>query len=167
MRAGVGDAVPVRHPAAQWPGTRIHIFGFASDIERAEVLYTSLLLQMQRGLAATEVPAWTRSVRARRRSWLLGFTSAVVARVRAAEQRAAAQADDDREDDGPGTELVLADRAKIVQHRIGQAYSQTRKTRMTYSGSGYGAGYAKGQQADLGDARLAAKPGRALRSGGR
>ena len=55
------------------PGTRIHIFGFSSDIERAEVLYTSLLVQMWQGLAATDVPAWTRSVRAWRRSWLLGF----------------------------------------------------------------------------------------------
>ena len=38
---------------------------------------------------------------------------------------------------------------------------------MTYSGSGYGAGYAKGQQADLGGTRLGAQPGRALGSGGR
>jgi hypothetical protein len=149
------------------PGTRIHIFGFASDIERTDVLYTSLLVQMWQGLAATDVPTWTRSVRAWRRSWLLGFTTAVVARVRAAEQQAAAQGDAVREDAGPGTELVLADRAKIVQHRIDNAYPQTRKTRMTYSGSGYGAGYAQGQQADLGGTRLATKPGRALGRGGR
>jgi hypothetical protein len=148
------------------PGTRIHVFGFASDIERTEVLYTSLLVQMWQGLAATEVPAWTSSVRAWRRSWLLGFTSAVVARVRAAEQQAAAEADNKREDAGPGTELVLADRAKIVQHSIEHAYPVTRKTQMTYSGSGYGAGYAQGQRADLGGARLAAKPGRALGGGG-
>jgi hypothetical protein len=117
---------------------------------------------MQLGLTAAPVPDWTRSPRAWRRSWLLGFVSAVVARVRAAEQRAAAQAEDEREDAGPGTELVLADRAKIVQRRIEHAYPSTRRARMTYSGSGYGAGYAKGQQADLGGARLAAKPGRAL-----
>src|ERR1700751_6351904 len=34
------------------PGSRIHIFGYASDIERTDVLYTSLLLQMWRGLSA-------------------------------------------------------------------------------------------------------------------
>ena len=62
---------------------------------------------------------------------------------------------------------MLADRAKIVQHSIEHAYPVTRKTQMTYSGSGYGAGYAKGQQADLGGTRLAAQPGRALGSGGR
>ena len=148
------------------PGTRIHIFGFASDIERTDVLYTSLLVQMQLGLAAVPVPDWTRSPRAWRRSWLLGFVSAVVARVRAAEQRAANHADEEREDAGQGTELVLADRAKIVQQRVEHAYPSTRKTRMTYSGSGYDAGYAKGQQADLGGARLAAKSGRALGGSG-
>ena len=36
---------------------------------------------------------------------------------------------------------------------------------MTYSGSGYGAGYAKGQQADLGSGRLTGKPPRALGEG--
>jgi hypothetical protein len=39
------------------PGCRIHMFGFASDIERTDVLYTSLLVQMWQGLAAAEVPA--------------------------------------------------------------------------------------------------------------
>ena len=28
------------------PGSRIHMFGFASDIERTDVLYTSLLIQI-------------------------------------------------------------------------------------------------------------------------
>jgi hypothetical protein len=148
------------------PGTRIHMFGFASDIERTDVLYTSLLVQMQLGLAAAPVPGWARSPRAWRRSWLLGFVSAVVGRVRAAERRAATQADDEREDAEPGTELVLADRARIVQHRIERAYPVTRKARMTYSGGGYGDGYAKGQTADLGGARLGARPGRALGGSG-
>src|SRR5690348_4878991 len=67
------------------PGSRIHVFGFASDIERTDVLYTSLLIQMWQGLAATQPPAWAQSARAWRRSWLLGFATAVVARVRAAE----------------------------------------------------------------------------------
>jgi hypothetical protein len=30
----------------------------------------------------------------------------------------------------------------------------TRKTRITYSGRGYSAGYAQGQRADIGNARL-------------
>ena len=44
------------------PGARIHVFGYASDLERADILYTSLLLQMARGLTAAVVPAGVRSV---------------------------------------------------------------------------------------------------------
>ena len=73
-------------------GLRVHIFGFASDLERADLLYTSLLVQMWHGLVAAPVPEWASSPRAWRRSWLLGFASAVVARVRAAEETAASQA---------------------------------------------------------------------------
>jgi len=87
------------------PGSRIHVFGFASDIERTDVLYTSLLLQMWQGLSATEPPAWSRSPRAWRRSWLLGFATAVVARVRAAEQRAAQRAADAPAGSGPSAGL--------------------------------------------------------------
>jgi hypothetical protein len=44
------------------PGARIHVFGYASDLERADILYTSLLLQMARGLTVAVVPAGVRSV---------------------------------------------------------------------------------------------------------
>src|SRR6202044_3244714 len=72
------------------PGTRIHVFGYASDLERADILYTSLLLQMARGLTVAVVPDGVRSVRAWRRSWLLGFVTAVITRVRSAEHGAGA-----------------------------------------------------------------------------
>jgi hypothetical protein len=36
--------------------TRIHVFGFASDLERTDILYTSVLVQMWQGLAAAPVP---------------------------------------------------------------------------------------------------------------
>src|SRR5271155_4330364 len=75
------------------PGARIHVFGYASDLERADILYTSLLLQMARGLSTADIPAGVRSARAWRRSWLLGFVSAVITRVRAAEERAAASSE--------------------------------------------------------------------------
>jgi hypothetical protein len=143
------------------PGSRIHIFGFASDIERTDVLYTSLLLQMWHGLGAAQVPGWSRSPRAWRRSWLLGFTSAVVSRVRTAEHQVISQAT------APGaggerTALVLADRSQVITRSIEHAYPVTRKTRVTYSGSGYGAGYTEGQKADIGSARLRTRTGRAL-----
>ena len=147
------------------PGSRIHVFGYVSDIERADVLYTSLLVQMWQGMAGADVPAWTRSPRAWRRSWLLGFATAVVSRVRAAEHQAACQATAPAGAEGPSAALVLADRRQVVRRAIEQAYPQTRKTRLTYSGSGYGTGYAKGQQADLGSPRLPGTGPRALGGG--
>jgi Protein of unknown function (DUF2786) len=132
------------------PGARIHVFGYASDLERADILYTSLLLQMARGLTAAVVPDGVRSPRAWRRSWLLGFVTAVIARVRSAEDRAAAS----EPRSGPSTALVLADRAVVIRRQLEQAYPVTRKTRITYSGRGYSDGYAQGQRADIGNARL-------------
>jgi hypothetical protein len=146
------------------PGARIHVFGFASDIERADVLYTSLLVQMWQGLAAADVPAWTRSPRAWHRSWLLGFVTSVVSRVRAAEQHAATQATQPQAPSGSHTALVLTDRRHVIQRTISQAYPQTRKTRVTYTGSGYGTGYAKGQQADVGGPRVSGADNRAIGS---
>jgi hypothetical protein len=135
------------------PGARIHVFGYVSDLERADILYTSLLLQMARGLTAAVVPDGVRSVRAWRRSWLLGFVTAVITRVRSAEERAAASVDGEPAS-GPSTALVLADRAVVIRRQVEQAYPVTRKTRITYSGRGYSAGYAQGQRADIGNARL-------------
>ncbi len=131
------------------PGTRIHIFGYASDIERADVL-------------GAQVPAWSRSPRAWRRSWLLGFATAVISRVRAAEHAAACQATRPDAAAGSRTALVLADRAQVIRREAESAYPLTRTARVTYSGSGYQDGYAKGERADIGTSRLAREHGRAL-----
>src|ERR1700722_5691688 len=141
-------------------GTRIHVFGYGSDLERAEILYTSLLIQMAHGLAAAEVPAGARSVRAYRRSWLLGYTSAVVTRGRGAGARAPPPA---RPEPGAGqsTALVLAGREHVVERECRQAYPVTRRMRVTYTGTGYRDGYSEGQRADVGATRVRGA-GRAL-----
>jgi hypothetical protein len=149
-------------------GLKIHVFGYASDIERADLLYTSVLIQMWHGLAGARVPEWSRSPRAWRRSWLLGFASAVVGRVRMAE--AAAQERAGREappGEGSRAALVLADRSLVIRRNVTAEYPVTRTARLTYSGTGYGAGYAKGQQADIGTRRVARPGSRSLtRTGG-
>ena len=48
------------------PGARIHLFGYASDLERADIMYTSLLLQMASALRWARPPQGVRSVRALR-----------------------------------------------------------------------------------------------------
>jgi len=141
---------------ADGPGARVHVFGYASDLERADILYTSLLLQMAHGLTAEIPPAGATSTRAWRRSWLLGFAAAVIARVKAAESRAAASAEAES-NGGPSTALVLADRSVVIRRQMEEAYPVTRQARITYSGKGYRAGYAHGQRADIGNTRIARK----------
>ena len=146
------------------PGSRVHVFGYMSDLERADILFTSLLVQMARALAAQPVPAFGGGAKAWRRSWMLGYASAVVARVRAAEEAAAAsaQASSTGGSGGPSAALVLADRALTVRRQAEQAYPRTRKTRVTYSGNGYQAGYREGQKADIGGAKVRSRSGAAL-----
>jgi hypothetical protein len=143
-------------------GQRVHVFGYASDIERADVLYTSVLIQMWHGLVAAEVPAGADSVRAWRRSWLLGFTTAVIAKVRAAEQRAEQAASAVPDGESSRAALVLADRSLVIRQNVAHAYPRTRTARVTYTGTGYGAGYDQGKRADIGTGRVGGKRNRAL-----
>lgn len=125
-------------------GQRVHVFGFAADLERAELLATSLLLQMASGLARALPPEDVTAVRAYRRSWLLGFTDEVYRLLSAAELRAAAEAA------GTGAELVLADRRAEVDRAVAARYPKIRRSVPTTSGTGYRDGAAAGRRADLG-----------------
>ena len=144
------------------PGSKVHIFGFGSDIERTDVLYTSVLIQMSHGLAGARVPEWSSSPRAWRRSWLLGFATAVIARVRQAEHGAVVAAARRGDSGSDRTAVVLADRSLVIRRQVEQAYPITRKARVTYSGSGYRDGYERGQRADIGATRLTPARGRVL-----
>jgi hypothetical protein len=149
-------------------GQRVHVFGYASDIERADVLYTSVLVQMWHGLVAAQVPARADNVRAWRRSWLLGYSAAVIGKVRAAEERAEQTASSAETDGGPSrAALVLADRSMVIRHTVARAYPTTRTARVTYTGSGYGAGYAQGKRADIGTGRVGRRRTPALPSAAR
>jgi hypothetical protein len=128
------EAIEVTRPD---PGTRLHLFGHVSDIERAEVLYTGMITQMSRALAAEEVPATVDSLRAWRRSWMLGWATAAVSRVKAGEVRAADEAEDVLE-----LAIVLRERAAHVRRRADEAYPCTNEKRQRYTTvSGYNTGY--------------------------
>ena len=93
---------------------------------------------------------------------MLGYCSAVVARIRAAEEAAVASAapgaDTGAAAGGQSAALVLADRSLTVRLQVTAAYPRLKKKRVTYSGSGYGAGYREGQKADIGGAKLRSRP---------
>ena len=147
-------------------GTRLHVFGYTSDLERADILFTSLLVQMARALAQQPVPGYGGEARAWRRSWMLGYAAAVVARVRAAEEAAVASASAGAGSGstaaGQSAALVLADRSLVVRRQVATAYPRLRKARVTYSGGGYGDGYREGQKADIGSTKLRSRASGAL-----
>ncbi|MBT2406776.1 MULTISPECIES: DUF2786 domain-containing protein [unclassified Streptomyces] len=136
------------------PARRVHIFGYASDLERVELLYTSLLLQMNGGLNAQTVPVRS-GARAWRRSWLLGFISRVGDRIEEAERGACEQASAETTATGRSAALVLADRKSVVERSYRQAYPRARSGgRTTMTGNGYGAGWSAGSRADIGGKRI-------------
>ncbi len=135
----------------------LHLFGYGADLERAELLYTSLLLQATSALGRSRPPRGE-SVAAYRRSWLSGFTSAVGRRLDASERRAAeqARAGDAARSGGGSVALVLADRSARVEARLDAEYpSLGRARRRTLSGSGAASGWATGQRVDLGGTGVA------------
>lgn len=129
----------------------LHLFGYESDLLRAELLYTSLLLQATSTLARTPAP-FGESTAAFRRSWLAGFTTAVSRRLRDAERRAESQAEQARpESTGRSVSLVLADRSAVVSAAVTDEYPYLRKAKARQlSGSGGRSGWQAGQRADLG-----------------
>jgi len=133
----------------------LHLFGFESDLLRAEVLYTSLLLQATHGLTRARAP-FGEQLAAFRRSWLRGFTYAVITRLAGAEDRAREEAEAARADlsDESSVALVLADRTAEVSSTLREHYPRVRQARArTLSGSGLPQGWAAGQRADLGGGR--------------
>ena len=132
----------------QGDGFAMHLFGFASDLERVELLFTSLLVQAAHGLAGAAVPVGEHPA-AFRRTWLAGFAQVVAERLRAAEAGAVA------ESGAPSVALVLADRSGRVQRRLAEVYPRLRTApRRRLAGGGFGPGAAAGRRADLGDPGL-------------
>ena len=156
-KAGLLETVAtrLRCRTVRWkarPAIQVHVFGHASDLERVDVLFTSLLVQAAHGLAAAPVPAREHAA-AFRRSWLVGFTGAIGQRLWEAERAAAAEAPE------PSTALVLVHRDDRVKQRVADTYpSLGRAPRRRLGGGGLHHGYAAGRAADLGGPRLG--PGR-------
>jgi hypothetical protein len=120
-----------------------------ADLERVQLLFTSLLVQQALGLAVA-VPPEYEDARAFRRSWIAGFAAAVHDRLVAAERVAKERAEANR-GSGRSVELVLADRGARVEAHVVSVYPRLRSMRSRQlSGSGRGAGYQAGERADLG-----------------
>lgn len=140
----------------------VHLFGHDSDLARADLLFTSLLMQASTWLSRTPVPQWDHKA-AFRRSWLAGFRMAISRRLDEAERVAESVAARRTASGGRTLGLVLADRSREVSQALHQTYPRLRSARgRQLSGSGMAGGYAAGQRADLGGARVTGQSSRAL-----
>lgn len=155
-------AVHVKRHTTDGKEISVHLFGFESDLVRAELLFTSLLLQAATWMNRTPVPLWENKA-AFRRSWLGGFRMAVGRRLVEAESAAAYAATDRRTSSGRSTALVLADRSALVRDALDEEYPHLRTARpRQLSGSGGADGWAAGQRADLGGTRVDGGTARAI-----
>ncbi|MEU2625898.1 DUF2786 domain-containing protein [Kitasatospora sp. NPDC007106] len=136
-----------------------HLFGFASDLARVDVLYASLRLQMLSGVerAGREHRPDGEDIRAYKRSWMYGFIREVCERIVQAEKAAQRTVERERQEEavnggnGPGVALVLADRDHAVEAKRAAAYPNLRKAgKVTFRGSGFRQGRLDGQRADIG-----------------
>jgi hypothetical protein len=135
-----------------WAGkvAAVTVFGHASDRERVEMLYTSLLLQATAQLVRVRPPRPGESVSAYRRSWLEGFSAQVHRRLVEAGERAAGHAAARTSAHG-GVALVLADRRRRVDRQFDTTFPRLSTLRPSVlSGSGRTAGALAGERADLG-----------------
>lgn len=132
----------------------VSVYGFPADIERVEILYTSLLLQMANGLETSEVPEWV-DTRSFRRSWLAGFAYQVGRRLAEIEQAAE---QDTTPTEGQSTALVLRDRSKAVNDLVNDNVKKiTTRKRAPVDPDSYWAGADAADQADLGQTRVGAR----------
>ncbi|QXE37139.1 DUF2786 domain-containing protein [Streptomyces sp. GMY02] len=133
---------------------RVRVFGFRSDLERVEMMFTSLVLQAFSGMAKAYVP-YGENVAAYRRSWLRGFTIAIRDRIKQAETNAADAAEEERGSEGRSVALVLADRRGVVEALVKKTYTKIGTARPSLlTGGGQRAGYKAGERADLGGTRI-------------
>ncbi|MCK9901086.1 DUF2786 domain-containing protein [Frankia sp. Cpl3] len=165
LLASVADPLGCRlvhrtQPAGSGTAHAAHLFGMAGDIERVQMLFTSLLVQQAHGLAAVHPPRWE-DPRAFRRSWMAGFSVAVRDRLAQAEEAARRRAEGaekppaaDGASERRSVAVVLASREGVVDAHLARVYPRLRTTRARQlSGSGGRDGYRAGQRADLGEGR--------------
>jgi hypothetical protein len=130
-----------------------NLVGAPTDLAAVELLFTSLLLQVTQALSAAERQSGRHSsVRSFRRAFLLGYAQRVGERLHAAQRRATAQVSEEH-----GVDLLpmLRSRQAAVEERVAELFPRTRtsRSRGSVDASGWYAGRAAAERADVGTRR--------------
>lgn len=130
------------------------VVGFSIDLDATELLFTSLLVQASHSMqhhGSTTDAYGNSTTRTFRRSFLTGFAGRVGERLSAETERATAQAAGAAEPDAPLLPVLLG-RAEQVKETVGEIFpdlQRMRPSQATFDGSGYTAGVAAANKADL------------------
>lgn len=145
-----------------WNGRLGHLVGFTADVDRAEMLFTSLLLQAT--AAVTSAPPPDRSAGLTTTSWrrnfLLGFARIAGERLREVTESAIAEAEAQRGNKAQdpsragatSVAIALADRMESVDSWVASEHGRLGTTRpaRASSAAGWNQGQRAGRRADLG-----------------
>ena len=133
-------------------GSCYHVVGFSSDIERAQLIFTSLLVQAAREMLVAHKEAWM-NTKSFRHSFLIGYATEIGMRL---VKRVDATVSDLRYAGGSDILPVLADRRHEVDRAVRERWGgRLGSSRVTYRpDTGYRAGRHAGRRADLSDRRL-------------
>jgi hypothetical protein len=139
--------------------TEVDVIGFPSDVEAAELLWTSLMLQAQAELrrAMPSCPPGLNRLTFQK-NFLDAFNGTIMRRLQ--KERADAVASVEKED-GTGSLLpVLRDRKARVDEFVDARFGRLRKGSRTGTGTSAGRseGAAAGSRASMGEVRLPAAP---------
>lgn len=126
--------------------TVVHVFGFESDLRRAQMLYVSLDVQVEVALAQAlphrpsfePTQTWIKSFRN-------GFANAIATRLEESEREAVT-------DSGSSTDLVIVDRNRQVQSALNSEFPGQITKYAKSSGFGAASGFTAGKRANIGTA---------------
>lgn len=138
--------------------TRLYIVGFESDAEQAEVLVRSLHVQALVALRswwAANRHEWAdvgeSEKRRVREGFLRGFGAGAAQRIHASREAVVAEG-------GTGTEIVLADRQRLVDaHVEARGLAAGRRRKSPHAGA-FSSGHRAGQRANTGSRAVSARP---------
>lgn len=139
-----------------WNGRVGHLVGFSADVDRAEMLFTSLLLQATAAVTTARAPDHRGGVTTTswRRNFLLGYARKAGERLHDASAAAVARAQAARTASGEtaSVALVLADRVAAVDSWVAEQYGRlgTAPRARATSSAGWHQGEAAAARADLG-----------------
>lgn len=132
----------------------LHVFATETDMNRIDMLFTSLLVQCSSAMNHAVSVSWEARHQPRKfkSDFLYGFSNEVGYRLGQAEKKATREAETTAAAQGTSTALVLKSKKEKIDDRVDEVYRSLTNARRSNRivGGGYGHGLDAGKRADIG-----------------